>query len=94
MNNINSNKLELAILLNYKDGPSNEVIEYDLETYGSDAYSAMEETLNTIEFTINRLKENNAFSSNIKEIYGMILNREDHEDGDAEVLEEFSVSFK
>ena len=94
MNNMKLNKLELAVFLNYKDGSSNEVIEYDLETYGSDAYSAMEEALNTIEFTINRLKENNAFSSNIKEIYGLILNREDHEDGDAEVLEEFSVSFK
>ena len=94
MNNIKLNKLELAVFLNYKDGSPNEVIEYDLEAYGSDTYSVMEEALDTIEFTINRLKENNAFTSNIKEIYGLILNREDHEDGDAEVLEEFSVSFK
>lgn len=94
MNNIKSNKLELVVSLNYKDDSPNEVIEYNLDTYGSDAYSVMEEALDTLEFTINRLKEKSAFSSNVKGIYGMILNREDHEDGNAEVLEEFSVSFK
>ena len=85
--------LELDVFIRFKDNEPNEVIEYQSEPYNEKGLSEMKEALNTIEFTINQLKENNAFSSNIKEIYGLILNREDHEDGDAEVLEEFSVSF-
>ena len=86
--------LELDVFIRFKDNEPNEVIEYQSEPYNEKGLSEMKEILDTLDFTIRELGNSKAIDANVKEIYGIILNREDHEDGDADVLEEFSVSFK